>query len=305
MNLHSEIIDLASEGYFYPSSSKLSSGKVNILPITAEHEELLANSNLARRGLLETEFLNSVVEGGVNPDELLFCDKQSVLLNLRIANYGAHTAMKTTCGDCDKEFEHDISFSFRPKPFKCSKYERGNNRLSYTFSKCKKNVYFRLATCAEYDIYEKQSWLAFAKVITLEIDGVTDINNFYEYELSATDSKLFRKFYDEHTPGYINDISVTCPACNSVRTSKMDVTTDIFAIRPESKMNIHSEIFDLCYYSNGAFTQDAVYKMPTNLRSFYIKKLVDAKKAEADANKSASEGGSKRSEIARPPKVKS
>jgi hypothetical protein len=45
--------------------------------------------------------------------------------------------------------------------------------------------------------------------------------------------------------------------------------------------------------------------MPTNLRSFYIKKLVDAKKAEADANKSASEGGSKRSEIARPPKVKS
>ena len=305
MNLHSEIIDLASEGYFYPSSSKLSSGEVSILPITAEHEELLANSNLARRGLLETEFLNSVVEGGINPDELLFCDKQSILLNLRIANYGAHTTMKTTCGDCDKEFEHDISFGFRPKMFKCSKYERGNNRLSYTFLKCKKNVYFRLATCTEYDIYEKQGWLAFAKVITLEIDGVTDINNFYEYELSATDSKLFRKFYDEHTPGYINDISITCPACNSVRNSKMDVNTDIFAIRPESKMNIHSEIFDLCYYSNGAFTQDIVYKMPTNLRSFYIKKLVDAKKAEADANKSASEGGGKRSEIARPPKVKS
>ena len=166
-------------------------------------------------------------------------------------------------------------------------------------------MYFRLATCTEYDIYIKQGWLAFAKVITLEIDGVTDINNFYEYELSATDSKLFRKFYDEHTPGYINDISITCPACNSVRNSKMDVNTDIFAIRPESKMNIHSEIFDLCYYSNGAFTQDGVYKMPTNLRSFYIKKLVDAKKAEADANKSASEGGGKRSEIARPPKVKS
>ena len=305
MNLHSEIIDLASEGYFYPSSSKLSSGEVSILPITAEHEELLANSNLARRGLLETEFLNVIVEGGINPNELLFCDKQSILLNLRIANYGAHTTMKTTCGDCDKEFEHDISFGFKARPFNCSKYERGTNKLSYTFSKCKKNVYFRLGTCSEHDIYEKKGWLAFAKAITIEIEDVTDINNFYEYELSATDSKLFRKFYDEHTPGYINDISITCPSCNAVRTSKMDVNTDIFAIRPESKMNIHSEIFDLCYYSNGAFTQDAVYKMPTNLRSFYIKKLVDAKKAEADANKSASEGSGKRSEIARPPKVKS
>jgi hypothetical protein len=85
----------------------------------------------------------------------------------------------------------------------------------------------------------------------------------------------------------------------------MDVNTDIFAIRPERKKNKHSKISDLCYYNNGAFTQDIVYKMPTNLRSFYIKKLVDAKKAEADANKSASEGSGKRSEIARPPKVKS
>jgi hypothetical protein len=146
--------------------------------------------------------------------------------------------------------------------------------------------------------------LAFAKAITLRIDDVEDINNFYEYELSATDSKLFRKFYEEHTPGYINEIAVSCPTCNAVRKSKMDINTDIFAIRPESKMNIHSEIFDLCYYSNGAFTQEGVYKMPTMLRAFYIKKLVDAKKAEADANKSASEGSKQPSKIARPPTAK-
>jgi hypothetical protein len=68
-------------------------------------------------------------------------------------------------------------------------------------------------------------------------------------------------------------------------------------------MNIHSEIFDLCYYSNGAFTQDGVYKMPTMLRAFYIKKLVEAKKAEAEANKSASKGGGS-SKISKPPTVK-
>lgn len=304
MNLHAEIIDLASEGYFYPSGSRYASGKVRILPITAEHEELLCNSNLAKRGLLETSFLNEVIEGGIDTNELLYCDKQAILLNLRIANYGAYTKMKTQCSECDSEYEHDISFGFRGRMFDFLKYERGNNCLSYTFHKCKKNVYFKLPTCNEHDIYEKHGWLAFAKVITIKIDGVEDINNFYEYELSATDSKLFRKFYDDHTPGYINEISTNCPTCNIVRKSKMDINTDIFAIRPESKMNIHSEIFDLCYYSNGAFTQEGVYKMPTMLRAFYIKKLVDAKKQEADANKAASEGSNKPEKIARPPTAK-
>ena len=143
MNLHAEIIDLASEGYFYPSGSQYASGKVNIFPIAAEHEELLCNNNLAKRGILETSFLNAVVEGGIDTSELLYCDKQAILLNLRIANYGAYTKMKSQCSECDSEYEHDISFGFRGKMFDFSIYERGNNCLSYTFKKCKKNVYFK------------------------------------------------------------------------------------------------------------------------------------------------------------------
>lgn len=304
MNLHAEIIDLASEGYFYPSSSKYSSGKVKILPITGELEEMLCNGNLAKRGLLENEFLNKVVDGGVDTSELLYCDKLSILLNLRIANYGATSKIKTQCGDCDHEFEQSISFGFRGRPFNFSQYERGINKLSYTFSKCKKTVIFKLPTSDEYDIYEKHGWLSFAKAITLSIEDVQDINNFYEYELGAVDSKLFRKHCEINTPGYINEISIKCPSCNAVKQSKMDVNIDMFGMKPENRMNIHSEIFDLCYYSNGAFTQDGVYKMPTNLRAFYIKKLVDAKKQEAEANKSASEGKPESGKIARPPTVK-
>ena len=39
-----------------------------------------------------------------------------------------------------------------------------------------KNVYFKLPTCNEYDIYIKHGWLAFAKAITLRIDDVDIIN---------------------------------------------------------------------------------------------------------------------------------
>lgn len=304
MNLQSEIIDLASDGYFYSRSSIYSSGTVNILPITAEHEELLCNTNLAKRGLLENEFLNSIVCGGINPNELLHCDKSSILLNLRIANYGSVSKFGIKCDNCDSSYEQDISFAFKSIPFDFNRYDRGKNILNYVFPKCKKEVSFRLPTCNEYDVYIKNGWLSFAKIITNGIDGIDDINNFYEYELGATDSAAFRKYFETNTPGYNSNVVFSCPSCQKVNKSKFDINTEIFGIKPESRMNIHGEIFDLCYHSNGAFTQEGVYKMPTSLRSFYIKKLVDTKKAEADAQKSASEGKSTGGKIAKPPSVK-
>lgn len=304
MNSHSEIIDLASEGYFYPSDSVLSQGKVSLFPITAQQEEILANQNLAKRGLVENMFLNDVVQEGFDPHIFLQCDKESILLNLRIANYGAYSKLNIKCDSCEKDYEDDVSFAFRSKMFNFSNYTRGINKLHYVFSKSKKNIYYKLATCKEHDIYVKDGWLAFAKTITISIDGVNDISYFYDYELSATESTQFRKHYFNNTPGYINDITLTCPHCNYVKKSKMDVNHEIMGIRTESKQTIHNEIFDLCYYSNGAFTQEGVYKMPVSLRTFYIKKLIETKNAENEANKAASEGKGKGTQIARPPTVK-
>ena len=303
MSLNYEIIELASEGYFYPSGSLLSSGKLKIYPITAKQEEILANGNLAKRGLLEQEIINEILVDKIDYDELLYCDKNSILLNSRIINYGSTGKLKIDCESCDNHFDHDLSFAFRSTMFDFHKYERYVNRIHYKFPRCKKNVWFKLPTCKEHRIYEEYGWLTFAKTITLEIEDVNDIDNFYEYELGAADSNAFRSFYSKNTPGYINDVSVSCPSCKSVKKSKMDINTDIFGITPDVKMAIHSEIFDLCYYSNGAFTQEGVYTMPTFLRSFYIKKLVDAKKAEAEAQNKAN-SPSKTTPIARPPTVK-
>lgn len=85
---------------------------------------------------------------------------------------------------------------------------------------------------------------------------------------------------------------------------RMEVDCNIFGIRPGSGQFIHSEIFDLCYHGKGAFTQEIVYNMPTRLRSFYIKKLIDTKKEEAEAQKKSSSGPTHH-EIARPPMAKS
>ena len=63
-----------------------------------------------------------------------------------------------------------------------------------------------------------------------------------------------------------------------------------FGLAPEYKVTLHEEIFNLCYYSNGGFTQSEVYALPVYLRRFYLKKLVDAKKQETDQHDSAAKG---------------
>ncbi len=302
MSLNYEIIELASEGYFYPSSSLLSSGRLKLYPITAKQEEIIANANLAKRGLLEQELIEDITVDNINYESLLECDKNSILLNSRIINYGAGGKLKIKCEACDTDFEQDITFAFRPIPFNFNNIKKGINRLEYVFPKCGKKVCFKLPTCHEQRIYDEYGWLTFAKIITLSIENTEDIEYFYDNELSASDSNAFRTFYQKNTPGYINSMSISCPSCKAVKKSKIEINTDIFGITPEVKMNIHSEIFDLCYYSNGAFTQEGVYNMPTFLRNFYIKKLVDAKKAESEAQNKASQ--SKPSSIARPPAVK-
>jgi len=303
VKLQSEIIDIVSEGYFYPTNHPLSSGKIRIYPITAQYEELLSNVNLIKRKLVEKEFLTNIVDGGLDYDTLLSCDRDSILLNLRIANYGAGAKLKSRCDDCEADFEFDISFGFRSKPFDFSRYIRGVNKLEYKFAKANKIVSYKLPTVKEYNIYEEYGWLAFAKTITLSIEGVDDIDSFYDNSLPASDSSAFRTFFEKHTPGYQTGIQTSCPSCKAVKKSKTEINTEIFGIVAESKLAIHSEIFDLCYYSNGAFTQEGVYNMPTNLRSFYIKKLIDAKKAEKDASESASKGSGP-PKIARPPTAK-
>jgi hypothetical protein len=46
---------------------------------------------------------------------------------------------------------------------------------------------------------------------------------------------------------------------------------------------IHDQIFSLSYHSQGAFTQDIVYKLPVFLRIFYLKKLIEFKEKEKES----------------------
>lgn len=59
-----------------------------------------------------------------------------------------------------------------------------------------------------------------------------------------------------------------------------------FGLTPEYKVELHKQIFTLCYHSNGGFDFMSVYSMPVHLRLFYFKQLIDVKN---DENKRVSD----------------
>ena len=53
---------------------------------------------------------------------------------------------------------------------------------------------------------------------------------------------------------------------------------------------LHSQIFEICYHSQGGFTHDDVYNLPVYLRTFYYKKLIEAKQKESEEMDKAKKG---------------
>lgn len=72
-----------------------------------------------------------------------------------------------------------------------------------------------------------------------------------------------------------------------------------FGLTQEYKLFLYEQLFDLCYYSQGAFTFSEVYSLPIYLRNFYYKKLADIKKKENESYEKANKSSSK-SKIAKP-----
>lgn len=283
--LNTEIVDLASAGFFYPAESLLAVGTVEMRPMTAADEDVLCSGNLVKRGLALPRLLTHILPKGLDIDSILQCDLETILLNARIMNYGASGTMRAVCAECGESFESDISFSFRPTDFSFNGLQRGCNVLPYTLPTSGQTVLFRLPTWREHQSWKPLGWVEFIKRLTLSVEGEEDVERFYDVVMRGIDSKSFRDFYEKRLPGFVTGWKVKCSKCEYINQVKVDVTTDIFNIRTESRSVIHDEIFSLCYHSNGAFTQDVVYNMPISLRNFYIKKLIDLKNEENDQTK--------------------
>jgi hypothetical protein len=73
-----------------------------------------------------------------------------------------------------------------------------------------------------------------------------------------------------------------------------------FGLTQEYKLQLYEQIFEMCYYSEGAFRFMDVYQLPIYLRNFYFKKLLSVKQKENDKIKDGKSKSSGPPKIAKP-----
>ena len=58
-----------------------------------------------------------------------------------------------------------------------------------------------------------------------------------------------------------------------------------FGLPSEYKLQLHTQIFNLCYHGQGGFTWDEVYSLPIHLRVFYINQIIKTIEEQNKKNK--------------------
>jgi rRNA maturation protein Nop10 len=234
VNQPTEVVELPSNGYFYPEAHPLSSGKIEIYQVTARHEDILSNANLLKKGTVLDEFLKALIATpNVAINDLLIGDKNALFIAARKSAYGEIYNTKVKCPECGVESNVDIDLSkLVSKNIEYVGATKGENKLSFKLPNSGKNVVVSLLTHKdEADIDAELKALAKfgganntnapeittrLKYTIRSIDGDTDrlrIKNFVDGQLTAKDSLALRRFVRENTPDMDMNFDFTCPAC--------------------------------------------------------------------------------------------
>ncbi len=226
-----EIIDLPSQGHFYPEDNPLSSGKVEMKYMTAREEDILTSVNLIKSGKALDKLLESlIVDKKIDYTDLLVGDKNALLVGARILAYGKQYGFRFV--DMHGEIvntEADLT-ELKEKELDLSKFDKGINSFSFELPKTKRILTYSIPTHldevnteAEIDalkkVYNKEdsvdkSSSTRLKHLIKSVDGKTDrksINDFVDNEFLSVDSLEFRSFVVSQTP----DIDFTLEIKNS------------------------------------------------------------------------------------------
>jgi len=243
----SEIVDLPSQGHFYPSSSPLSNGTINLKIMTAKEEDILTNQNYIKKGIVLDKLIESlIVDKDVKLDDLLLGDKNAVFVATRRFAYGdSYGPLQIKCPSCRENNECTFNLGeLSYKQIDFSKYEPNVNKFDVQLPYCKKTVTCKLLTSGdekqienEIKVLQKIKTGNTAEVTTrlrytiVAIDGNSnkqDIQKFVENELTSRDSLELRKQVKERTPDIDLNFNFKCEQCNHEERLGVPLTVQFF-----------------------------------------------------------------------------
>jgi len=242
-----EVIELPSEGYFYPESSPLSSGKLELKYMTAREEDILTSKNLIQKGIVIDKLLESLIVTKIDYSELLLGDKNAVLLASRILAYGKDYDVVVTCPKCGESFDTTIDLTtVTNKEVEVLDCVKGTKDFTVELPFSKIKITIKLLTHkdevnidAELKALKKISSVdgidreltTRLKYLISSVNGDTNpqrINSFVMDELLSRDIVEIKKIIKKTTPDIDTSISSVCHHCSAQFTFDLPININFF-----------------------------------------------------------------------------
>jgi len=240
-----EIVDLPSKGYFYPSDNPLSSGQVEIKYMTAKEEDILTSTNLIKKGIVLDKLLQSLIVSKIDFGSLLVGDKNALMVAARILGYGKDYKVEVNCPACNAKNEDNIDLTqLEHKELDWSSYEKGKNEFEFTLPASNRLIKYKLlnsnddrAIDAEIKSLKKFNKDVDSEITTrlkhviTSIDGETDkgkIRKFVDEEFLSRDSLAFRNHLTAATADVDMNYYFTCAECAHEKVMPIPMTVEFF-----------------------------------------------------------------------------
>ena len=241
-----EVINLPSKGWFYPNDNPLSSGMLELMMMTAKHEDILTSPNLIQKNIALDKLLEAVViNKSIVLDDMLICDRNAAFFAIRRLAYGDHYDARLTCGRCGKETAVTIDLAkMDNRPFHFENYLKGENNFTFKLPHSGKTITFKLLTKRDENSIEaelkgmekvnkdirREITTRLGYIITaVEGDGErVRIRHFVNDELFSKDSLAFRTHLREMMPDIDTTFDFVCSICGLERKEETPMGVEFF-----------------------------------------------------------------------------
>lgn len=244
-----EIVDLPSEGRYYPENHPLhGESTIEIRYMTAKDEDILTSQSLLRKGVAMEKFLqNIIVDKSIKSTDLLSGDRSAILVAARCTGYGEIYETEIDCPACgNKEV---FGFNLREgKTYSGDDWddleirETGTSTFLVTLPITKVTAEIKLLTGADEAMIttavnnnKKRSMLEgsltaqVAKfIVSLNSDENRDTIYKFVEMMPAYDSYHLRKAYRAVNPAFDLTQEYNCSSCGHSQDMEVPITANFF-----------------------------------------------------------------------------
>ena len=202
-------VNLSSKGLIYPESHPLRKGYVHMRHMSAYDEDILVNNTYIQQGIVFDMLLSELITDDIDINDIAVPDREGLIINAYILGYGVDYNISVTNPTTNAKETHTINLStLLTKPFNLT--PDVNGEFQYKVDDAN-TIKFRYVTVDYTDTKEDKLITSFLERCITEVNGnrsLAAIEDFLRYSFPPKQSKLFRKYYLENSPGIQNEIEI-------------------------------------------------------------------------------------------------